>query len=199
VVRFTTRSVAAFNSFNRFNLSSNSIAQFKVQCYNNRVRQTKDPLGDMNASQTTWNIPILWDAPRPRGRASASRSLGNPSAPPWRSFVSLHRHAKNRSKIGPKSVRFRIGDFFTASPPVTYNFTAVKWTDYPANTVQNRIESNKTEYNYSPPSQSMPTHHIGANSCNSCLLLLEKPIQQIQMTHFERKKGWGVRHFGTVL
>ena len=38
--------------------------------------------------------------------------------------------SQNPSKISPKSVRFRICDFFNAYPPVTYNFNAVKRTDF---------------------------------------------------------------------
>ena len=40
------------------------------------------------------------------------------------------RQAKNRSRISPKSVRFRKCEFFTPATPTTYHFNALKWTDF---------------------------------------------------------------------
>ena len=69
----------------------------------------------MNVSQTRRKIPI-----HPDSGFLASSLHGLLRAP----------LSQNRSKISPKSVRFRLCDFSNASPQVTYNFNAVKWTDF---------------------------------------------------------------------
>jgi hypothetical protein len=69
-----------------------------------------------------------------------SRSIGAPSAGciPGALLASLRLRAsalkiacaKNPTKISPKSDRFHESDFFNAVTSTTYNFNAVKWSDF---------------------------------------------------------------------
>jgi hypothetical protein len=62
----------------------------------------------------------------PDSTRSRRTPLSRSATPTWRSQTFL----ENRSKIIPKSVRFRIGDFFNSCPSTIYNFTKVKWTHF---------------------------------------------------------------------
>lgn len=79
----------------------------------------------MIVRQPAQNVPALRDTPDlPIHRDSELLLSFLPAF-----LIDLTR-PQNPSKIRPKSVRFRIREFFSASISTTYNFNTVKWSDF---------------------------------------------------------------------